>query len=92
MTLMMPSLCGSSAMSSGVISGFRRALVWADGGGGGGAATATATCPSVVSRCAPTRGDARHGDKSNLRRILSSITPGTEWTQGRPVGGGVEQT
>lgn len=52
--LMMPSLSGSSAMSSGIISGFRRALVWADGGGGAGAAAATATCPSVVSRCAPT--------------------------------------
>lgn len=57
MTLMMPSLSGSSAMSSGVISGFRRALVWADGGGGGGAAAANATCPSVVSRCAATPGN-----------------------------------
>ncbi|CAM9321148.1 unnamed protein product [Ectocarpus sp. 13 AM-2016] len=42
---MVPSLAGSSELSSGVISGFRRALVWADGG----EAAAAAVCPSVVS-------------------------------------------
>ncbi|CAM9478307.1 unnamed protein product [Ectocarpus sp. 8 AP-2014] len=42
---MVPSLAGSSDLSSGVISGFRRALVWADGG----EAAAAAVCPSVVS-------------------------------------------
>jgi len=53
MAMVMPSLSGSSDMSSGVISGFRRALVWADGGGGDGAAEVAAEatrCPSVVSR------------------------------------------
>ncbi|CAM9209134.1 unnamed protein product [Ectocarpus sp. 4 AP-2014] len=43
--VMVPSLAGSSELSSGVISGFRRALVWADGG----EAAAAAVCPSVVS-------------------------------------------
>lgn len=42
MMVEMPSLSGTSDMSSGVISGFRRALVWADDGG--------AKCPSIVSR------------------------------------------
>lgn len=50
--VMVPSLAGSSDLSSGVISGFRRALVWADGG----QAAAAAVCPSVVSRYVCTRG------------------------------------
>lgn len=51
MEMMMPSLSGSSSMSSGVISEFRRALVWADGGVGGVAAAAA--CPLIVSRYTP---------------------------------------
>ncbi|CAM9134971.1 unnamed protein product [Scytosiphon promiscuus] len=43
-TVIIPSLSGSSDLSSGVISGFRRALVRGDGGG----ATMEA-CPSIVS-------------------------------------------
>lgn len=41
----MPSLAGSSDLSSGVISGFRRALVWANDGG-------EASCRAVFSRYA----------------------------------------
>lgn len=41
----MPSLAGSSDLSSGVISGFRRALVWANDGG-------EASCRAVLSRYA----------------------------------------
>lgn len=44
-TVIIPSLSGSSDLSSGVISGFRRALIRADGG----VATVEA-CPSIVSR------------------------------------------
>lgn len=45
MTAEMPSLAGSSDLSSGVISGFRRALVWANDGG-------EASCRAVLSRYA----------------------------------------
>lgn len=41
----MPSLAGTSDLSSGAISGFRRALVWEDDSG-------APRCPSVVSRWA----------------------------------------
>lgn len=41
----MPSLSGSSDLSSGVISGFRRALVWANDGG-------EASCRAIISRYA----------------------------------------
>ncbi|CAM9186671.1 unnamed protein product, partial [Hapterophycus canaliculatus] len=43
-TVIIPSLSGSSDLSSGVISGFRRALMRADGGG-----AAVEACPSIVS-------------------------------------------
>lgn len=54
--VMVPSLAGSSELSSGVISGFRRALVWADGGQ---AAATAAVCPSILSRYVCTCGTAR---------------------------------
>lgn len=44
-TILIPSLSGSSDLSSGVISEFRRALMRADGG------AAWEACPSIVSRC-----------------------------------------
>ncbi|CAM9631668.1 unnamed protein product [Ectocarpus fasciculatus] len=60
---MVPSLAGSSDLSSGIISGFRRALVWADGG----EAAAAAVCPSIVSSLndIPGRGAGSTGSHSN---------------------------
>lgn len=45
MAVEIPSLSGTSDLSSGIISGLRRALVWSDEGG------AASCAGSVVSRC-----------------------------------------
>ncbi|CAN0183645.1 unnamed protein product [Pylaiella littoralis] len=71
---MMPSLSGSSSMSSGVISEFRRALVWADGGGGGVAAAAA--CPLIVSSFNDIPG---RGAESGAERPGSEIVNRDRW-------------
>lgn len=60
----MPSLAGTSDLSSGAISGFRRALVWEDDGG-------APRCPSVVSRWA---GSKRGRETSLLHELFRAAS------------------